>query len=346
MKKITKFAVAALMTLGLFSCGGGNGGGGQSGSGNIQVAEGDLAKVNAALNNLNVPSTASQDFTLVTKGAGNVDIAWTSDNNAIAIEGNTAKVTPGKEDVTVKLTATATYNNASNTRDFNVTVEKLQLDVETITIREALAAAVGTEVTVQGVVVQLVCSNSAYTTPGGFYIADGDYAVYVYGANTAKAVQLGDEVIIKGNTAAYPTTLTTTTQIATPTLVATIAHNVDIKKMQWDTSKLEKMTVEEVATTPSDDTSLPAKVVYMENIRLNKYVTTYTSMYIYDWKDNPAYSTDPKILLYSGQGDAGMPEYDHLKDYLDKKINVVFAINGTSSKGKWRGCIMAVWLAE
>ncbi len=346
MRKITKFAVAALMTLGLFSCGGGNGGGKPTGSGNVQVNEGDKARVDAALQNLNVPSTASQDFTLVTKGAGNVDIAWTSDNNVIQIEGNTAKVTPAREDAVVKLTATATYNTATDTRDFNVTVEKINIDVDTITIREVFNAAIGTEVTTQGVVVQLVCSNSTYTTPGGFYIADGDYAIYVYGANTAKSVQLGDEVIIKGNTAAYPTTMTSTTQIAQPTLVATVARGVDINGLNWDTSKLEKKTVAEVAACPSGDASVTAKVFYMENIRLNKYTTTYTSMSIYDWKDNPAYASDPKINLYSGQGDAGMPEYSHWYDYCDKKINVVFAVNSANSSGKWRGCIIAAWLAE
>ena len=56
---------------------------------------------------------------------GDVTISWTSDNDAIAIHTPDAIVTRGEADVTVKLTATLTYESASLTKVFDVIVPAL-----------------------------------------------------------------------------------------------------------------------------------------------------------------------------------------------------------------------------
>ncbi len=342
MKKYLKLTAAALMALTLVACGN-NSGDNTSDVDQTSETDPNAEMVNNALATLNVPSTVTQNFSLVTVGAGNVQISWESNNAAIKVEGSNAVVTQAENDVDVTLKATATKGTYSNFREFNVTVSKKELP-EYISISEALNAAIGTSVTVRGVVTQLVCSSSEYTTPGAFYIADADAAIYIYGSVTAQKVTLGDDVIIRGSTATYPTSLTYVTQIASPELVEIVGKNATI---DFNVNSFEKKTVAEItsSTTASDHTG---KTYYMENIRINKYTTTYTSMSIYDYKDPQSYgkSGDPRILLYSGQGDAGMPEYDHLADYLDKPVNIIFVVNSLNSSSNWRGCVIGIVPAE
>ncbi len=343
MKKYLKLTAAALMALTLVACGNNTDDNTPSGGNQTSETDPNAEMVNNALTALNVESTVTKDFTLVTVGAGNVQISWESNNAAIKIEGSNAVVTQAENDVAVTLKATATKGTYSNYREFNVTVSKKELP-QYISISEALNAATGTSVTVRGVVTQLVCSSSSYTTPGGFYIADADAAIYVYGSQTAQKVALGDDVIVRGSTANYPTTVTYVTQLASPELVDVVGKNATVN---FNVSSFEKKTVAEIAADTTTD-SFVGKVYYMENIRINKYSTTYTTMAIYDYKDNQVYGSngDPKINLYSGQGDTGMPEFDHLADYLDKPVNIIFAVNSYNSSHVWRGLVMGIVSAE
>ena len=71
---------------------------------------------------LSVPARVSQDFQILTKGAGGTDISWKSDNRAITFDGNTAKVARAAGDVTVKLTATLTLGELKKTKEFSVLI--------------------------------------------------------------------------------------------------------------------------------------------------------------------------------------------------------------------------------
>ena len=336
MKKYLKLTAAALMALTLVACG--NNSSDSTSSGGNQTSETDpnAEMVNNALAALNVESTVTKNFSLVTIGAGNVQISWESNNAAIKIEGSNAVVTQAENDVAVILKATATKGTYSNFREFNVTVSQKVLP-DYISISDALNAATGTSVTVRGVVTQLVCSSASYTTPGGFYIADADAAIYVYGSQTAQKVALGDDVIVRGSTVTY------VTQLGSPELVEVVGNNATI---DFNVNSFEKKTVAEIAAD-TGDTSV-GKVYYMENIRINKYTTTYTTMAIYDFKDDQVYGAngDPKINLYSGQSNTGMPEFNHLADYLDKPVNIIFAVNSYNKDHVWRGCVMGIVSAE
>ena len=297
--------------------------------------------VNEALKSLTLASNVTSDFQLPSVGKGGVTFEWTSNNDAIKCEGNTAKVTQSTtEDVTVTLTVKATKENTTLTREFTVVVSKKVISAEYITVAEALSSATGTEVTVRGVVAQILHTNSKTADASGFYIVSDEAALYCFGSSTAAKVERGDDVIIKGTTAAYPTSLTFTTQIANIDLVDTVQKNANYT---FDMTKHEVKTVAQIneSTSAADYTS---KVVTIKNARINKY-EKYNSYSVYDWTDTPNYSTDKKINLYSSSGNGGK-EFAWLDEYLDKAVDLVFVINSMSSKNVWRGSVLQVSLHQ
>ena len=152
---------------------------------NSSIVDESQEMVDSALKELTVDAEVSNNFRLVVSARGGVAISWVSNNEAITINGSDAVVTrPTDNDASVKLTATATKGNATGTRDFTVTVKKIEV-ADTITISEAIAAADGTNVAIRGVV-----SNFSYkddsTNAGeqyiqGMYLTDATGTIYVYG---------------------------------------------------------------------------------------------------------------------------------------------------------------------
>lgn len=303
--------------------------------------------VNSALQELNVNGEVSDNFNLVTSARGGVVITWTSDNEAITINGSDAIVNQSTEaDVSVKLTATATKGNATGTREFTVVVKQKVIDVDYISIPEAFNAALNTSVTVRGIVSHIFYTYTDKTTkevkPSGFNLSTKEGTIYCYGTNTASAVSRGEELIVSGTTAAYPTTLTRTTQLTKISVVETIKKNATLAFTDVDLANYETKTVNEIASDGSGD--YYGKTYVMKDVRINKYkADTYTSMALYDWKDTFS-KDDPKINLYSsnGQGTNTMPEYDWLSDYFDKKVDILFTVNSQNSSQKWRGAPVAI----
>lgn len=297
--------------------------------------------LNNALKELSVSESVSADFSLVVNARGGVTISWASNNEAIKVEGASAKVTQSTEnDVDVVLTATATKDSRTATRNFTVKVLKKVITTEYITIPEALNAAPGTSVTVRGVVTQKIHTNqSKPDSASGFYISTTEGSIYCFGSNTANKVERGDDVIIKGNTANYPTTLTYTTQLSQIDLVDTIAKNVTLSG--FDTTKFAEKTVAALAADLANESNI-SKTYLLKDIRINKYVTdTYTTINIYDWNDSFDHNA-AKVALYSGSG--SLHEYDWIdSSKIDQKVNVLFTIQGKNSKGtNWRGAIVAI----
>jgi len=326
MKKLTKFLLVATTVFGLAACG--------------DKADPNEPMVDAALAALSVESTVSADFNLTTSGVGGVTISWVSDNDAIVVNGNKATVTQSTEsDINVKLTATATKETCTKTREFAVTVAKKEITVDYISIAEALNSAIGVEVTTRGVVTQVLHTNSNNASATAFYIFDGKDAIYVFGSNTAGTVKRGQDLILKGTTANYPTSVTRTTQLTYPTVLDVISENATVTP---DVSSFTENTVAAIANDLSGDHF--AKVYVLRNVRINYYDSgSYVSMSILDWSDNPNYSSDPAMNLYASSNN-NLQEYDEwLKDYYDTPVDVIFAVNSKNSKGtKWRGSIMAV----
>ncbi len=89
---------------------------------------------------ITVPDTVSDNFSLSKTGMFGSDIAWTSDNAAITIDGNTAKVTRGKNDTTVTLTAAVTKGtDAKKEVTFTVKVKKMALEVPSLVQEDSIS---------------------------------------------------------------------------------------------------------------------------------------------------------------------------------------------------------------
>ncbi len=83
----------------------------------------DEQKVERALNGITLPATVTKDVELPASGVQGVELTYASDNAAIKIENGKMVVTCGETDVTVKITATATINSVSDTKEFTVVVK-------------------------------------------------------------------------------------------------------------------------------------------------------------------------------------------------------------------------------
>ncbi len=337
MKKFTKILLTVATAFGLAACGGSN---------NTDPNE---EIVNTALSQLTIDTEISSDFNLTTNGIGGVSISWVSDNDAIKINGSKATVTQSTEsDINVKLTATATKDTCTKTRDFSVKVLKRVISTEYISISEVLNSAVGTKVTTRGVVTQIIHANSTSADATAFYLFDGNAALYVYGSNTAKVVKRGQDIILSGETSGYfkGSTLDRVTQLASPDKDSIVVVYENANAPTVDKTKFEIKTVAGLTADIANKENYAGKAYLLEGVRINYYNSgTYITMSVLDWSDNPNYSTDPAMNLYSG-GSNNCEEYSWLEDNYNKTVDVIFAIEGTNSKGtKFRGAIMAV-LAE
>ncbi|HPD03593.1 MAG TPA: peptidoglycan-binding domain-containing protein [bacterium] len=90
------------------------------------IVDPDIALVEADYNGLSLDKQVTADFTLPT-GANGSSISWTSDNTAIVIDGNNAKVTRpdfAAGDAIVDLTATLSKGSVSRTKSFTLRVLK------------------------------------------------------------------------------------------------------------------------------------------------------------------------------------------------------------------------------
>lgn len=297
--------------------------------------------VNEALKSLTLASNVTSDFQLPSVGKGGVTFEWTSNNDAIKCEGNTAKVTQSTtEDVTVTLTVKATKENTILTRDFTVVVSKKVISVEYITVAEAMASAIGAEITVRGVVAQFLHTNKNSDVVSGFYIVSDEAALYCFGSSTAAKLERGDDVIVKGTTATYPTSLTFTTQLTNIDLVDTVQKNANYS---FDMTKHEVKTVAQINES-TEAADYYSKVVTIKNARINKY-DQYKTYSVYDWTDTPNYKTDKKINLYSSNKNNGK-EFAWLDEYLDKAVDLVFVVNSKNDKNVWRGAVLQVSLHQ
>ncbi len=98
----------------------------------------DESRTKSDLSRVKLANTATEDFALATKGLMNSDITWTSDNEAIVIDGSTAKVIRQTSDVDVTLTATATYGSATNTKSFTIKVTAEQFNIPSTVSSESI----------------------------------------------------------------------------------------------------------------------------------------------------------------------------------------------------------------
>lgn len=299
----------------------------------VTVTDEDIVK--AAMDKLSVDSTITENFTLTTKGTGNVAISWASDNTAVISisEGNATVVRPqfNQSDATVKLTATLVLGQVTKTKEFTVTVTKLVDESKTVSAIKALSE--GDKTTAKGVVSGFVYAESDISKRSGFYLTDSTGTIYVYGMDAAKDLAVGDEVYFNAEFDLY---------YGAPQLKST-ANLVKLSsENEADfTGVVTGKTVSELASAanPGDTTTNQGNVydllVYLEKIETSSYV----NYRVCDPTDTTKY-----LNIYFKSTIVPGENYEFTQ-FLDKNVNsycrVKFYMYGTSSSGKWRGHILS-----
>ncbi len=124
----------------------------------------------------------------------NVELNWTSNNNAITIDENMARVTRQEEDTVVTLTVNAIKGEYEGSASFEVTVLKKltneEFELTPITIQEALEEEDETVIKLEGVTV-----SDSYSM--GTHFTDGENTIYAYGLSDLEIGKTYDVVATK-----------------------------------------------------------------------------------------------------------------------------------------------------
>ena len=147
------------------------------------------------------PLSVKANVELPAGGLHESTIVWASDNEAvIAIDGTVTRPAIGADDVVVKLTATITIGEESDTKEFSLKVVASVPSVTiTVAVLETSAIAVGDVVELEGVVIGTIQGK-------GFHMYDGTGFTYVY-QGTDSTVAIGDNVTVEGEKATYFNTI-------------------------------------------------------------------------------------------------------------------------------------------
>ena len=258
-------------------------------------------------------------------GFENATLSYASDNEGVitfvTADGKTVMNCVGSGTVTI--TVTATYNGIEYADTTTVTVDIPEAEIPSITVGEALDAAIGTEVVVKGIV------GPSLVNQTGFYLIDetGVIAVVLSAAELEK-VQLGDEVILKGIKA------------------------IRLKDGSSDFGQINLDACEILTNNYGDhdysDASFITDKTLQDFNRLNPaedhgaevYVVTVTVKVVEAQYYSNIYITSgsTEVLLYCSSAN----QYNWLKAYAGQEITVEVAPCNWNSKGVYRGCVLAV----
>ena len=322
MKKMLYFIFVVLFALVLVGC-----------------TPSDEAKLQEYLSKITVQTEAQENFYLPSSIDGLTDhsISWESSNKEVIRIGNlasvngvnyyTANVTRAEEDKEVELTATVELvSGLSSQKSFRVKVIKAEkVEVNYITVAEALASKLNASVVVKGVVsgFHYGTYNNEPSTQG-CYLTDETGTIYVYGYILAQSVEKGDEIIIDAVVGQY----NTYKQLSNPTLVEKLGTGKQISTVGAITDK----TVADIVADLSSDYT--GKAFIFEEVQIKKIQGTDYINYVLEDKGGNS------INLYSSGNSS---EFAWLDQYAGTELKVLFAINSQNSKGtKWRGHVLDV----
>ncbi len=165
----------------------------------------DAEKLAADKTALNLAASVSADFNLAATGTNGSTIAWAvTEGDAIAIEEGVAKVTRGAADATVKLTATLTLGEATDTKEFTVTVAgvKVAPAATAKTVAELLALDAALEMTatytttakVAAFGSKLDVTDAAADKYGNMILEADGSKIIVYGSSVTASALTWDDV--------------------------------------------------------------------------------------------------------------------------------------------------------
>ncbi len=262
-------------------------------------------------------------------GFENVAISYASnDESVIYFEETTDGVIMHCGDAygTATVTITATYGNFTATYDLEVT-HAVPLDIDYLTVAEAIAADIDTTVVVKGIVGPSVVNKA------GFYLfsEDGDViSVLLATSDDFASISIGNEIIITGMRERYVRDDSAAYAGQTCIVDATILVNNQGNYAYNDAKFVELTTAEFYA--------LDAAVDYSTTVFVVEGEISFPS-------GNGAISIKgadgSSISLYHN----GVGQYSWLSEYTGTVTLEIAACNW-NNKTYWRGCVIAVRLAD
>lgn len=261
-------------------------------------------------------------------GFNGVKLSYTSDNTAVVSisEENGKLVLHCLGTGTANVTVTAEYNGKTYSDTVKFTVNASE-NIESITVKEAIDAAVDTKVTVKGIVGPSLVNQS------GFYLIDNTGIIAVLCDKAVfDGIEIGNEVVIEG-TRFHKTkggdTYFGQSAIDGGKVVANFYGTHDYCTDFFVTDK-----------TVADFYALDAKVDYSTTVFVLKATVEFTGGG-YSTNVNLVSGSD-KISLYCS--DAG--QYSFLQQFAGQEVTLEVAACNWNSKTYWRGCVLAVRTAD
>ena len=260
-------------------------------------------------------------------------ISYTSSNEAVVYFTNIDGVVTfncgenGKATVTV----TATYGEYTYSEDIVITVIP-NVDVEYISVADAIATAPETTVTVKGIVGPSVVNKN------GFYLFGEDGSVIAVLVNDAEIfgeIEIGNEIIITGLRERYvkddASAIAGQSCIVNAEILANYYGNTKYSAEKFVTGK----TVEEL---------------YALNVNTDYSTTVYVIQAIVDVQET-AYYTNIKLKSTSGTTTitlycSSANQYSWLKAYAGQTVTLELAACNWNDKTYWAFCALAVVNAD
>lgn len=227
---------------------------------------------------------------------------------------------------TATVTVTGAYGGKVYSETVTVNVE-ISDEIPAITVGEAIGAPVGEIVTVKGIVGPSLVNQS------GFYLIDetGVIAV-ILSDDELEKVQLGHEVILKGTRAVRLKDGATVFGQTNLDACEIVANNYGSHEYSTATFIEGKTPAEFYALNPNEDHGTE---VYVLTVTVELVETTY-------YTNINLISGSTKIGLYCSSAN----QYNWLKAYAGQEITVEIAPCNWNSKSYYRGCVLAVRLAD
>ena len=258
-------------------------------------------------------------------------LTYSSSNEAVVyfttVDGKT--VFNGGEAGTATITVTGSYNGKTYSETVEVTIAE-NVEIDSITVAEAIASADETEVVVRGIVGPSVVNKTAFYLFG----EDGSMiAVVVNDTSIFETIAIGNEIVISGKRERYIKDDTYTTYgqdtIVNAVVVANYYGNHKYSTEKMITGK----TIADILAlnvTESHSTELYLVTVSIKVVDAQYY----SNIYLVDG------STE--LLLYCSSSS----QYSWLKTYAGQTVTLEVAPCNWNEKTSYRGCVLALVLED
>ena len=256
-------------------------------------------------------------------GFENVTLTYASDNtDAIYFENGVMHT--GSVSGTANVTITATLDGVTATKVIAISYEKAP-EIPSITVAEAITTAVGTEITVKGIV-----GPSVVNQKSGFYLFGEDgsmIAVRLKEAAMVADIEIGQEIVIKGTRNRKFSE--TKNEFGQSDIYNAVILQNNYGKHAYSTAKFTESTIDSLAAVDvtADYTTngyiVSCKVSVGQNAVVLQGVNT-------------------SITLYA----SGVSAYSWLSDYAqDQTVTLEIALCNWNAKG-YRACVLAICLED